>query len=240
MTTETTSGRDPSGVQEGIREVADTAQKRAGGVAQTARDEAGDVVAHTQAEARDLIQELRSSMRQQTQAQRERMAEALGGFERELQQMVDQGGGSGPATEAVRQLAQRLRSWRQYLEGEGDLADDLRSFARRRPGTFLLAAAAAGVVAGRITRGVRAGSGPDSGDGPTGGHGTPGYGMPGYAGAVGAYPPSVTPEHTATGYPGTEYAGAEQAIVTGPTTSTPGPLPTDPSAPGRTGRGGSG
>ena len=32
--------------------------------------------------------------------------------------------------------------------------DEVRSFARRRPGTFLLAAAAAGLVAGRLTRGA--------------------------------------------------------------------------------------
>jgi hypothetical protein len=32
--------------------------------------------------------------------------------------------------------------------------EEVRSFARRRPGTFLLAAAAAGLVAGRLTRGA--------------------------------------------------------------------------------------
>lgn len=155
MTTETTSGPGGSPVREESREVADTAKERAGGVAQTAREQAGDVVAHTQAEARDLLQELRTSLRQQTQAQRDRMAEVLGGFEQELQHMVDQGGGSGPATEVIRQAAQRCRTWRQYLEDDSDVVGDLRSFARRRPGTFLLAAATAGVVAGRITRGAR-------------------------------------------------------------------------------------
>lgn len=235
MTAETTSGRGGSGVREETREVAGTMQERAGDVAQTAReqagdvaqtarDQAGDVVAHTQAEVRDLIQELRTSLRQQTQAQRDRMAEVLGGFERELQQMVDQGGGTGPATEAVRQVTQRLRSWRQYLEGEVDVAADLRSFARRRPGTFLLAAAAVGVVAGRITRGATAHDGQVSGAGSTGGygsaghgatgvgHGTPGYGVTGdetgeetseYAEAEGpsaaAYPSPATPDYPAAG-----------------------------------------
>ena len=35
-----------------------------------------------------------------------------------------------------------------------ELLDEVRSFARRKPGLFLLGAAAAGVVAGRLTRGV--------------------------------------------------------------------------------------
>jgi hypothetical protein len=36
------------------------------------------------------------------------------------------------------------------------LLDDVRSFARRKPGLFLLGAAAAGVLAGRLTSGVKA------------------------------------------------------------------------------------
>lgn len=227
MSTETTSGRGASPVREKTREAADTAQERAGGVAQaareqaggvaqSAREQAGGVVAHTQAEARDLLQELRTSLREQTQAQRDRLAQVLGGYEQELQQMVDQGGGSGTATEAVRQVAQRFRSWRQYLEGQEDVIDGLRSFARRRPGAFLLAAATAGVVAGRITRGAAAArQGQVSGTGVAGSSEVPvpdvGSGGPAYGAAVtgttgGGYPPSATPEHPtgATGYPQTE------------------------------------
>jgi hypothetical protein len=45
---------------------------------------------------------------------------------------------------------------RSYLEGGANPMDDVRTFARRRPGTFLLVAAAAGVLAGRATRGAAA------------------------------------------------------------------------------------
>ena len=36
-----------------------------------------------------------------------------------------------------------------------DLLDDIRSFARRKPGAFLLGAAVAGIVAGRMFRGAK-------------------------------------------------------------------------------------
>lgn len=127
-----------------------------GEMAGTAREQAGEMLAHTRAETRDLINELWVTMQEQSQTQRGRMAGMLGGIEQELQNMADQGGGSGVATEAVRQVAVRMRKLQDYLEGPNDILGDLRSFARRRPGTFLLAAAAAGVVAGRITRSTSA------------------------------------------------------------------------------------
>jgi hypothetical protein len=37
-----------------------------------------------------------------------------------------------------------------------ELLEEIRSFARRKPGMFLLGAAAAGVLAGRLTSGVKA------------------------------------------------------------------------------------
>jgi hypothetical protein len=45
-----------------------------------------------------------------------------------------------------------------HLDGKepSELLDDVRQFARRRPGTFLLGALAAGVVVGRLTRGAKA------------------------------------------------------------------------------------
>ncbi|HKC26518.1 MAG TPA: hypothetical protein VKB75_00770, partial [Jatrophihabitans sp.] len=45
----------------------------------------------------------------------------------------------------------------------GDLVDELRRFARRRPGAFLMGALAAGVVAGRLGRGVVAAHTEDDG-----------------------------------------------------------------------------
>jgi hypothetical protein len=44
--------------------------------------------------------------------------------------------------------------------------DELQSFARRRPGMFLAITAGAGLIAGRLTRGLKDAS---SGNGPSGG-----------------------------------------------------------------------
>ena len=64
----------------------------------------------------------------------------------------------GVATDLARQAADRAgqaASWLQDREPE-DLLEDVRAFARRRPGAFLGIALAAGVVAGRLTRGIKA------------------------------------------------------------------------------------
>ena len=62
---------------------------------------------------------------------------------------------SGMASDAAREVANRARSFGQQLDGRepAELLDDLRSFARRRPGMFLAGAAIAGVVVGRVLRG---------------------------------------------------------------------------------------
>jgi hypothetical protein len=49
----------------------------------------------------------------------------------------------------------------------GDLLDQVRQFARRRPGAFLLGAALVGIIAGRLTRGAASASDSSTG-GPTG------------------------------------------------------------------------
>ena len=51
-----------------------------------------------------------------------------------------------------------------------ELLDEVRSFARRKPGLFLLGAAAAGVLAGRLTSGVRAAHADSSGNGSAAGY----------------------------------------------------------------------
>jgi hypothetical protein len=72
------------------------------------------------------------------------------------------------ASEVARQAATRARNVGSFVDSHepGDLLDEVRRFAGRRPGTFLLGALAAGVVAGRLTRGAATahGVGPGSGD----------------------------------------------------------------------------
>ena len=63
-----------------------------------------------------------------------------------------------------------MRSFGQQLDGREptELLDDLRSFARRRPGMFLAGSVIAGVVVGRFLRGSREAARTDSQTGSTG------------------------------------------------------------------------
>jgi len=183
-------------VQDKAAEVKDTATDRAADVAGTAKDQALEVAQEAQRQARDLVAEFRGQIQQQTQAQRDRLVELLRDFEDELQNMVDAGGRNGTASEVVRQVADRLAGVRSYLERGGNPTEEVRSFARRRPGTFLLLAAGAGVLAGRATRSAAAARKQqqagrhviDVRDGVTpSSYGTTGYTSPstGYAGGTG-------------------------------------------------------
>jgi uncharacterized protein YjbJ (UPF0337 family) len=144
--------------KEQATQVAGTAKDQATQVAGTAKDQALEVASEAKAQARDLAGELKGQVQQQAGQQRDRLSQLLQEFGDELEQMAQNGGGSGVATEVVRQVAQRVRGVQGYVQGDSgtDVLQDVRMFARRRPGAFLLAAAAAGVLAGRATRGAAA------------------------------------------------------------------------------------
>ena len=69
----------------------------------------------------------------------------------------------GMASDLIRQAAGTTDSVASWLENKqpGDILGEVQRFARNNPGTFLLLAAGAGVLAGRLTRGLTAGA-PDS------------------------------------------------------------------------------
>jgi hypothetical protein len=73
--------------------------------------------------------------------------------------MAANGGQSGLGAELARQAADRMHGAASWLERRepADLLDEVRNFARRRPGAFLIGAAVAGLAAGRLTRGLTAG-----------------------------------------------------------------------------------
>ncbi|ABS02298.1 F0F1-type ATP synthase membrane subunit b/b' [Kineococcus radiotolerans] len=138
--------------------VAGTAKEQASAVAGTAVDQAGNVLAEAKDQAVDLFADLRRQLSEQSDAVRDRIAEFLTGAGSELADMAGAGGGSGYATQVVRQVGDRASSWGSHLTNHdsADLLEQTRSFARRKPGTFLLGALLTGVVAGRLTRGAKA------------------------------------------------------------------------------------
>lgn len=138
--------------------VAGSASSAAGQVAQTSAEQAKQVVGEAKNQARNLVGEARGQLSEQATSQRDRLVSGLQSVSQEIQQMAEGGGASGPATDIARQLAERIRGSADYLENRQptDLLEDVRGFARRRSGAFLVGAALAGVAAGRLTRGAKA------------------------------------------------------------------------------------
>ncbi len=139
-------------------------------VAGIAKQEAGDVATEAGRQAKDLIQQTRTEMSDQVGQQQQRLAGTVHSLAEELGSMASGGDTSGPVNDLARQGADKGSELARWLEDHepAELLDEIRSFARRRPVAFLAGAALAGVVVGRLTRGLAA----DSGHNPGAGHGS--------------------------------------------------------------------
>ena len=138
-------------------QVGQSASGAAQHVAQHSKEQIGEVAAEAKTQARDLLGEARTQMSQQAGTQRDRLTEALLSIGSELDEMAEKGGQGGIASEIARQASRQIRSMAGQLDGKepASLLGDLRSYARRRPTAFLVGALATGVVAGRLTRGIK-------------------------------------------------------------------------------------
>jgi hypothetical protein len=206
--------------------VASTAAQAGSQVASTAADQAKQVTQETKRQAQDLVQQGRRQLQDQARNGQQKAGQGLNEIAQQLRTMV-QGGGeapTGPAADLVTQAGdkvEQLATWIQDRE-PGDLVVELRNFARRKPGVFLLGAALAGVVAGRLTTGVVAAHKDESSSGTTG---TGGYAQP-----VAASVPTYAEE----GYAGTNYAtdttttGYSAGTTGYSTTGTTGSVPPPP------------
>lgn len=127
------------------------------GVLHEAKGQAADVVHEATSQARDLLGEARAGLTSQASDQQARAASSLRSLGDELGRMADGSEQGGLAADLVRQVAGRTGSVASWLENRepGDVLGEVTDFARRRPGVFLALAAGAGVLAGRLTRGLK-------------------------------------------------------------------------------------
>jgi vacuolar-type H+-ATPase subunit H len=153
----------PPSTTEAVRDeaanVGQTVREAGGQVAGTATEQAKEVVSEAKRQARDLVGEARQQVRGQASSQQQQAAERIRSLADELREMAEKSGQSGLAAELAQQASDRaygLASWLERRE-PGDLIEEVRAYARRHPGTFLFGAAMAGVVAGRLTRGLAGG-----------------------------------------------------------------------------------
>src|SRR3954451_18134131 len=125
-------------------------------VANTAAEQAGQVGQEARRQARDLLGQARGQVTEQARNGQQQATDGLRSLARELHEMADGGQQQGPASDLAKQAADKLGDLAEWLgrREPGDLVQEIRALARRRPGAFLLGAAAAGVLAGRLTRGA--------------------------------------------------------------------------------------
>lgn len=129
-----------------------------------AKDQAQNVIAEAGSQAKDLLGQARTELADQAGQQQQRLAASLHTLGDELHSMAHHSEQPGVATDLARQGSSRAHDAASWLESRepGHLVEDVKSFARQRPGTFLLAALGAGLLAGRLTRSVKDASSEDS------------------------------------------------------------------------------
>jgi hypothetical protein len=147
-------------------------------VADVAREQASGVAVEAGRQGRDLLQQAQGQLAEQAAQGQQRLANQLLSLSDELRSMAGASGQGGMAVGLAGQAAWRVRTAGQWLDDRkpGQVADEVQSFARRRPAVFLALAVGAGLVAGRLTRGLKdansdnsaATAAPAAGQGPSG------------------------------------------------------------------------
>jgi hypothetical protein len=147
----------PDVAKEQAAGVAQSAADAGKGVAGTAKEQTQQVAEEAGRQAKDLLKQTQSELSDQARTQQQRVAGNLHALGDELGSMANGSEQNGVATDLVRQAAGRshdVASWLDQRE-PGHVLEEVRSFARRRPGTFLALAVGAGLLAGRLTRGIK-------------------------------------------------------------------------------------
>lgn len=192
-------------------DVADHASEQASQVAGTAKSEARTVVADAKDQAADVLGKSRAELSERASEQTKALSSTLGDLAGQLDTMAD---GSDDPDAQIARLAKSAagsmqRSAERLDEGGFDgLLDDVKRFARNRPGAFMLGAVATGFAVGRLAKhadlkqaGEKAKDAATPDDGavddagraaalpsPPATSGQPPSGRPGQVGAVGAAP----------------------------------------------------
>ncbi|MEU0877342.1 hypothetical protein ABZ345_01985 [Lentzea sp. NPDC005914] len=187
MTENQMGGVRPAAVDEGAG-VAQHAGEAAGQVRDTVADQAAYVRRETADQARNVVRDVRERVAAEAEDQALRVSKQLGRIADELGEMAGSAPRDSMSAGAIRSAADTSRQAARFLDERGaqGLLDSARDYARRKPGTFLLGAAVAGFLVGRVAKSATGGSG--------GGQGRPRQGgvVP-----VAAERPDMTPDYGA-------------------------------------------
>lgn len=161
------SASDQSSAKETAKETAavakDQASSVAGGaadaashVAGVAKEQVGEVTAEAGRQVKELVGHARTQLTDQVQSQQLNASIGLYSLSDQLKAMASNSEQSGVATDLAQQAAGKVRDLAGWLENRepAEVLNEVRKFARQRPGAFLAIALGAGVVAGRLARGM--------------------------------------------------------------------------------------
>lgn len=144
--------------QQEASEVAQDARDQAKEVAASARGGAAEVVEEAKHHASDLVADARTQLHGQARQQTDQLGRTIQGLGEKLHAVAEgRPDEAGQVTDYTGRLAdqvEQLGSRVSELGFDGTI-EELQRFARRRPGMFLLGAAAAGFVTARLGRGAK-------------------------------------------------------------------------------------
>lgn len=136
--------------------VKDTTTQATQQVAETAKQQATQVAGDAKQQAQHLASQAKTEVSSQVTSQRDRAADTLRSLSEEFRGMADSSSESGLGATLARQGADLSQQAADFLSQRdpSQLLDEVRTFARKRPGGFLVGAALAGAVVGRLSRGA--------------------------------------------------------------------------------------
>jgi vacuolar-type H+-ATPase subunit H len=151
------TGHVADSAKQHTHEVAGTAKNEAHNVTGAARSEAQNVLGTATEQARSVLEEVTGELSQKGDEHAGRLSKRLRELSSELRSMAEKADEQGLAVSAVQTLGEQSERLADRLSegGTKGIASDLRRYARNSPGSFLLAAAVAGVATGRVTRGAK-------------------------------------------------------------------------------------
>ena len=136
---------------------ASTAASAAGDVAGTAREQVGNVAGEAINQARQLADDARGEASAQLSSAADKLGDLIRSFATEIRDLSQgKADTNGKVAGLASQLAGTGERWADQVAelGPEGMLREVRSFASRKPGTFLLGALAAGVATGRLVRGA--------------------------------------------------------------------------------------
>lgn len=190
--------------------VKQTAVEAGSRVAGTAKEQAANVTGEARRQAKDMLQQTRTQLTSQASGGQQKVAGAIRTLGTELSTMASASDQPGVATDLVHQASGIVDSVASWFENKepADVLQEVTSYARRRPGTFLLVAATAGLVVGRLARGLKDDAAQGAGDA--------------QAGYAGGYTTGTAGYSTDTGYTSDAYTAPATSGYSTPTTSAYG------------------